>query len=47
MGWIDQQLKNRAKADQEAFRQAFDGMAGVVMDKLRVSLMKTGRLKMR
>ena len=33
MGWIDQQLKNRAKADQEAFRQAFDGMAGVVMDK--------------
>ncbi len=33
MGWIDQQLKNRAKADQEAFRQAFDGMAGIVMDK--------------
>ena len=34
MGWIDQQLKNRAKADQEAFCQAFEGMAGVVMDRI-------------
>ncbi len=34
MSWIDQQLRNRAKVDQEAFRLAFEGMAGIVMDKI-------------
>lgn len=31
MGWFDEQIKQRIKTDNEAFADAFDSMAGVVM----------------
>ncbi len=33
MGWFDEQIKQRIKADDDAFSDAFDSMAGVVMGK--------------
>lgn len=34
MSWVDQQLKQRAKADRDQFQQAFEGMASIVMGKI-------------
>lgn len=47
MGWFDQQIKQRIKSDDEAFSQAFDKMAGVVMGKRFSRAMEDDRQKTR
>lgn len=40
MGWFDEQIRLRAKKDQEAFSGAFSGMADVVMNKQLAALLR-------
>ncbi len=45
MGWFDEQIKQRIKADDDAFSDAFASMAGVVMGRGTVSALLDDRQK--
>ena len=45
MGWFDEQIRNRRKADSEAFEEAFIDIAGAIMGRKLGAALKNDRIQ--